>query len=413
MATDSETPTKRKRDIIPENEDDKIAIDIDLPEPPSKKAKRKEKKQAKRPGAGRAGTSGKEESIDEDVEGEVSGDAIQAAATEPTKAAKRGDHGIWIGNLPFNVNKIALRKFLKDQGGIDEQDITRVHMPAGPKVNNKGFAYVDFTTDAVLQIALALNERLLNGRAVLIKNAKSFEGRPEKSASAIEEAKAGASNKPESSKRVFVGNLSFDVTQEDLTEHFQRAGKVDDVFMATFQDSGKCKGFAWVRFAEIEAAESAVRGYVLKQPDEDEISEESDAEANEAKCAETKKGKEKKARRYYINRIKGRQIRCEFAEDSQTRYKKRFGKGAGKDGKASDNSAEQNGEDPRAGARAGAGRASSPKRPDRNLSKDERQEMRRKRHDARMIAPGKALASAQRATGAIVAAAGIRTTFDE
>jgi RNA recognition motif-containing protein len=405
MASSDNEPVKRKRS---ENEADELEINLNLPEPPSKKAKRKEKKQAKTPSAAAKSTD------DATQNPETSATPVKADNTsEPP--AKRSEFGIWIGNLPFNADKEALRKFLKDKGGIDENDITRLNMPAGPKVNNKGFAYVDFTTDAVLQIALALSEQLLNGRAVLIKNAKSYEGRPAKPAFAPGEEQTIKINGKEPSKRVFVGNLGFDATKEELAEHFSRAGEIEDVFVATFQDTGKCKGFAWVRFTDIKAAESAVKGYILED-DESDADEEDEAEAQDDSGAEgddgkpaTKKSKRRNLQRRYINRMQGRQLRCEFAEDAQTRYKKRFGKNAERDGAES----RRAGGEPDGELLDDAETAAPKKRPDRNLSKDERQELRRKRHiDARTIAPGKALAGAQRATGAIVAGAGKKTTFE-
>lgn len=395
-----EEPPKRKRDIVPEDEDDKLEIDVSLPEPPSKKAKRKEKKLAKAPA--------KTATTDDD--GETNKDAATPAKPAPTTAqsTERSKYGIWVGNLPFNANKDALRTFLKDKGGIEEADITRLHMPANnTKFNNQGFAYVDFTTEAILQTAIGLSEKLLNGRALLIKNANSFEGRPKKVAvDATAEKTPAAINGKEPSKRVFVGNLSFDVTKDDLAEHFGQAGEIEDVFMATFQDTGKCKGFAWIRFADLEAATSAVKGFILKQ-EEDDDSDEDEAEEQDSEA----KARRKKAKpeRYYINRIQGRQLRCEFAEDAQTRYKKRYGKGAARPGRENNDA---DGEGDAAAGEADARAAPPKKRLDRNLSKDERQEARRKRHDARMVAPGKALANAQRASTAIVAASGKKTTFE-
>jgi RNA recognition motif-containing protein len=221
-------------------------------------------------------------------------------------------------------------------------------------------------------------------------------------------------NGKEPSKRVFVGNLGFDTTKEELSDHFSRAGEVEDVFIATFQDTGKCKGFAWVRFTDIKAAESAVKGYILEDDesdadDDDEAGAQEDSEAEgEDEKAAPKKSKRRNLQRRYINRMQGRQLRCEFAEDAQTRYKKRFGKNAERDGAESRKAGGETGE-----VHDDAEAAAPKKRQDRNLSKDERQEMRRKRHiDARTIAPGKALAGAQRATGAIVAGAGKKTTFE-
>ncbi|KAF2769097.1 hypothetical protein EJ03DRAFT_244732, partial [Teratosphaeria nubilosa] len=366
----------------------KLEIDIHAPEPPSKKAKRVEKK--------RKGQK-KEEA------GAVHPDShaiVDPKATDD--APRRSAHGIWIGNLPWSATKDKLRDFLQHHAAIADTHIVRIHMPppvAKPsdgqfKPQNKGFAYVDFTTQEILDKALALSEKLLGGRRLLIKNAKSFEGRPDKPKAEHDAPKLLGGKPP--AQRIFVGNLSFDVTKEDLAEHFTQAGDIDDIHMATFEDSGKCKGFAWVRFKELEAAEAAVRGFVYKKA-EGEDSEE-DEEANKAK-----------RHKHHINRLHGRELRTEFAEDATTRYKKRYGKGANaeavKDRRDPANRADS-------GAEAGAEHDAPRPQKSKGEDKEQRREDRRKRHDARTVAPGAANAHAQRASGAIVEGAGKKMVFD-
>lgn len=397
----SDPDKKRKRQVASEDDDDKLEIDINLPEPPSKKAKRKEKKQAKAKSTKSTAVEISADGVEsEKIEGTSEKGVAPAQATQTP--AQRSDYGIWVGNLPFNATKDTLREFLLKEGGIDEGEITRVHMPTGPRAQNKGFAYVDFKSQAILEVALTLSEKLTGGRRLLIKNAKSFEGRPkENAASKIDESVK------EPSKRVFVGNLSFDVTRGELSEHFGQAGKVDDIFMATFEDSGKSKGFAWITFADIEAAKNAVQGYIWREPEPDE---------EEAVPGEEPhpKAKKHKPRKWFINRLHARELRCEFAEDAQTRYKKRFGKAKPSD---SAHNAAPGAEDTLEGLaqEAASARSNAPKKRDsrmKHLDKDARQEERRKRHDVRMIAPGKALANTQRASGAIVAGKGSKVTFD-
>ncbi|KAF2169284.1 hypothetical protein M409DRAFT_65001 [Zasmidium cellare ATCC 36951] len=398
----ADSDKKRKRKVESDDDDDKLEIDINLPEPPSKKAKRKEKKQAKV----KSKKPADETTVDgaDSVKNEFDAEKKPAPA-DATEPAKRSDYGIWIGNLPFNATKDTLRQFLLREGGIDEGEVTRVHMPTGARAQNKGFAYIDFKSPAILEVALTLSERLEGGRRLLIKNAKSFEGRPKESA-----ASKTAESTKEPSKRVFVGNLSFDVTKDHLAEHFGQAGKVDDVFMATFEDSGKSKGFAWVTFADLEAAKNAVQGYIWKEPEV----EEDDADDGDEPHPKSKKHK---PRKWFINRFQGRELRCEYAEDAQTRYKKRYGsaKGATKTSDSAQDAA-PGAEDTLEGlAQEAAGaRSTAPRKNPRmkHLDKDQRQEERRKRFDARTIAPGKALANTQRATGAIVAGKGSKVTFD-
>jgi RNA recognition motif-containing protein len=55
---------------------------------------------------------------------------------------------------------------------------------------------------------------------------------------------------------VYVGNLSYDVTQDNLTEAFTEYGTVKRVQLPTDRETGRLRGFAFVEMAT-EAEESA------------------------------------------------------------------------------------------------------------------------------------------------------------
>lgn len=56
---------------------------------------------------------------------------------------------------------------------------------------------------------------------------------------------------------VFVGNISFDSTQESLADFFSQVGEVKDVRIP-YGDTGKPRGFAHVEFADVETAQKAL-----------------------------------------------------------------------------------------------------------------------------------------------------------
>ncbi|KAJ5864362.1 uncharacterized protein N7529_006278 [Penicillium soppii] len=322
--TDDVTHKKRKLQDGPE-----LEIDIDAPEPVSKKALRKAKKN-------KGGNGDDDENSESKSKSKSSKPETQEAETQAA-TGKRSEYGIWIGNLSFTVSKEDLRMFLVANSDISESAITRIHLPSGPekfgRPQNRGFAYVDFANKKSLQEAIGLSEQLMTGRRVLIKDAKSFEGRPSKSEREDNAAGTAAKSGHPPSKRLFVGNLSFDVTKENLEENFSKCGTVTNVHMATFQDTGKCKGYAWVEFEELAAAEAAVRGFMLVKEDDGEDDDPSDSDSDSASEKKSKKLKPK-MRRVWVNQLMGRRMRMEFAEDASTRYKKRFGKDAPKDGPA-------------------------------------------------------------------------------
>lgn len=305
IGSDSEARSRRKRKFG-NIESTELEIDVSAPEPPSKKALRKASKEKKH-----------RTTLPSVIESQ-SDSKIEVSENAKPAAAHRSEFGIWIGNLPFTANKEDVQNFLTKTSTVKPEHITRVNLPSGPHQNrkkpkNKGFAYVDFSTADALDAALQLSEKLLSGRRVLIKSAKNFDGRPQEPQEGTV-ARAGGDQAKTSSKRIFVGNLGFDVSKEDLVEHFGRCGTVADIHMATFEDSGKCKGFAWIEFEDIGAAEAAIRGWVKISVDEVPNSEKETTD------------KKEKTRKWWVNRIQGRPLRMEFAEDKAIRYKKRFGK---------------------------------------------------------------------------------------
>ena len=58
---------------------------------------------------------------------------------------------------------------------------------------------------------------------------------------------------------VFVGNLSFDTSDEMVRELFSEVGHVVAVRLVTDKETGKAKGYGFVEFADSVTAECAVR----------------------------------------------------------------------------------------------------------------------------------------------------------
>lgn len=218
---------------------------------------------------------------------------ITLVATGAKKSANSAVHSVWVGNLSFKTTPDALRKFLGNM-----EDIKRIHMPTkalhGHLTNskesrgdNRGFAYVDFGTAEAKQAAIAKSEGHLDGRRLLIKDGSDFTGRPEKDGGT-----SGSSNpltgltktakkilsqqKNPACATLFVGNLGFETKEDEIAALFGRLhpklakrsvkpvaddadqGRLLRVRMGTFEDSGKCKGFAFVDFKDAQSATEAL-----------------------------------------------------------------------------------------------------------------------------------------------------------
>lgn len=57
---------------------------------------------------------------------------------------------------------------------------------------------------------------------------------------------------------IFVGNLSFQTSQDELNTLFGRYGTVDRVSIVTDRDSGQSRGFGFVEMSDNAAAQKAI-----------------------------------------------------------------------------------------------------------------------------------------------------------
>ena len=61
------------------------------------------------------------------------------------------------------------------------------------------------------------------------------------------------------SKKLYVGNLPFSVTESDLRSLFQSHGAVESVNVIMDRETGRARGFAFVEMQEASDAANAIR----------------------------------------------------------------------------------------------------------------------------------------------------------
>src|SRR2546422_11357495 len=66
-------------------------------------------------------------------------------------------------------------------------------------------------------------------------------------------------------RRLYVGNLPYSATEEQLTELFSRAGKVDNVRVMRDMATGRARGFAFVEMGTDEEAQKAITEFHEQQ----------------------------------------------------------------------------------------------------------------------------------------------------
>jgi cold-inducible RNA-binding protein len=61
--------------------------------------------------------------------------------------------------------------------------------------------------------------------------------------------------------RLFVGNLPYQATEDDLRTHFAQVGQPTQIVRPLDRETGRARGFAFVEYAERTAAEAAIKQF--------------------------------------------------------------------------------------------------------------------------------------------------------
>lgn len=134
-------------------------------------------------------------------------------------------------------------------------DIESVELPLDDNGRSSGTAVVNFGSRASLDAALAKTGQTLPDSERWLNITKGKPAR--KSIGTVPDS----STKPEGCDTVFVGNLPWDVEENQMYELFGTCGEVSKVRFATSPEDGSFKGFAHVQFVNADSVDEAVKLY--------------------------------------------------------------------------------------------------------------------------------------------------------
>ena len=183
-----------------------------------------------------------EEEKVEEVEGEAEAEA--EAAVESTVNTK-----LYFGNLPYNVDSAQLAGIIQEYGSPE-----LVEVPYNRETGkSRGFAFVTMSTIEDCNIII----QNLDGSEYLGRTLRvNFSDKPRPREPLY----------PETEYKLFVGNLSWSVTSEILTQAFQEYGNVVGARVLYDGETGRSRGYGFVSYStksEMEAAIQSLNGVVL------------------------------------------------------------------------------------------------------------------------------------------------------
>lgn len=151
---------------------------------------------------------------------------------------------LYIGNLFFEVKAQELEREFSRFGPVANCKIV-----TDPKGFSKGFGYIEFenVNDAAAAIE-GLNQQSFQGRRLAVQYHVRREPRNSTHQSR-------PTNPP--SKTLFIGNMSFEMSDKDLNDAFRNIRNVIDIRVAIDRRSGQPRGFAHADFIDVASAEEA------------------------------------------------------------------------------------------------------------------------------------------------------------
>lgn len=155
---------------------------------------------------------------------------------------------VYVGNLSWSVSWQDLKDHMKHSGG----EVLRADVMTGPDGRSKGCGVVEFATiEGAQKAILTLNDTELHGRQIFVREDREAGGQGHHAGSHF------SSGEKSQSRRVYVGNLSWDVAWQDLKDHMRQAGEVIHAEVIT-EANGRSKGCGIVEYATEEEAQEAI-----------------------------------------------------------------------------------------------------------------------------------------------------------
>ncbi|RAL51602.1 hypothetical protein DM860_011104 [Cuscuta australis] len=171
--------------------------------------------------------------------------------TEPEADPERDQRTVFAYQMPLKATERDVYEFFSQAGKVRD---VRLIMDRNSR-RSKGVGYIEFYDAMSVPMAIAISGRLLHGQPVMVKPSEAEKNLVQSNTAT---GVAGVSGPYAASERkLYVGNLHFNMTELNLKQIFESFGPVELVQLPTEPETGHCKGFGFVQFAQIEHAKAA------------------------------------------------------------------------------------------------------------------------------------------------------------
>jgi len=196
--------------------------------------------------------------------------------TTTTNNSSSSNNGptLYIGNLPWDASWQDLKDYVRSQLGPGNLDIRRADIPQNAQGRPAGFGLVELATAQQAERAISvLDGAEFRGRKLYVKldekqqqQQQQQQGPPSRNGHSNNNSNNNSTNNSNnhSANRVYVGNLRYETSWQQVKDHMRRAGNVDRAELLTHAAShpklaGKSKGCAIVTYQNPREAQRAVQ----------------------------------------------------------------------------------------------------------------------------------------------------------
>jgi len=239
---------KAKRTVFDEAEAAEEALaDADVEEVEGEEAEHKDKEKKKRK---RKRAKAESSSVDEAKEDSQSTKSSALPSSSSLASSLANDRTVYIEGLPFESNETQVRAFF---ASVKSGVILSVRLPTWHDSGKlRGYGHVEFSKAEAAKDALKLDGSHMGKRFIKVTT-------PMVPRLLQQQQDPSTIKGPAGCRSIFVKNLPYDTTEEEISEAFKVFGKIRSVRIPMWAHTSQQKGVAYLDFQREDSAEIAVK----------------------------------------------------------------------------------------------------------------------------------------------------------
>lgn len=186
-----------------------------------------------------------------EAEEEIAPAAVEEEGEREEEEKKRNSYEpkkVVVSGMPYSTTEEEIRELFEGVGPIHQLQLSRF-----PDSGNfSGLAFITFQTEAAVKSSLKLDGKKMGNRFMRVERCRGDPQRKRKAEF------LGEPKKMEGCFSAYIGNLSWDVTEDDIRDCFEMS-KIASIRFAYDRNTGAFRGFGHIDFEDDESLEEAMK----------------------------------------------------------------------------------------------------------------------------------------------------------